>query len=122
MKDNETQKNMDREIKKRIESNSWDVMISKNVLKTWKTKRKNIFTAALIPIAAAALIIFIFFPGDPTPPQRITLDQFITSQVEGTFKRVFKDYYKYSHSTPDESEGIISDNIDMLIDNTLAMR
>ena len=114
---------MNAEIRERMESDKWNLDISAGVLsKRKKAIKRNIITAALIPMAAIAVILLVSPPWNIDPPKTNELDQFIRTQVEGINREVFTENYMNSSSNHAGIEEILYDNIDILIDNTLAIR
>lgn len=99
--------NMRKEIQKRIESNAWNFRIAAGVLeKKNKIKKRIIYSSSISSLAIAALFIIIFLFGIKTGPEINPYDQFIVKQIDGT----------------SDAAGLIQDDIDMVIANTLAMR
>jgi hypothetical protein len=109
-------------IRERIESNEWDREIASRVLSAIRKKRKRIAVASLSSLATAAMIVvaFIFVLNSPSAPDKI--DQFITSQLDGTYNSVFNKSYRESLPSILSSQLPPDDDIDILIDETLTMR
>jgi predicted PurR-regulated permease PerM len=109
-------------IRERIESNEWDREIASRVLSAIRKKRKRMVAASLTSLATAAMILlaFIFVLNSPSTPDKI--DQFITSQLDGTFNSVFNKGYRESLASLLSSQTPPDDDIDILIDETLTMR
>ena len=114
----ENSKIMDREIKKRMESNSWDLSMAERVIK--KRSRKRVaYSVSIASLAAAALVLIFLLFGIKTDLDQNTYEQFISKQVNGTYMLVFN-----GNSGIDAAGniGADSDDIDSIIDNTLSMR
>ena len=123
MREGEMQHIMNAEISKRMESPKWDLGIAQNVLsRVKKTRKRRLMAASMTSLAAVALLLTsIIFDtgGKPGIPE---FKQFISAQVDGTYREVFVVRYAESGSNDLSSTRILSDPIDELIDNTLSMR
>ena len=109
---------MSREIKERMESNAWDLSMAARVIK--KRSRKRVaYSVSLSSLAAAALVLIFLLFGLKTNSDQNTYEQLISKQVNGTYMLVFNE-----DSGEDDGDNIAdgSDDIDSIIDNTLAMR
>ncbi len=109
-------------IRERIESNEWDREIASRVLSAIRKRRRRMAATLLTSLATAAIIVlaFIFVLNSPSAPDKI--DQFITSQLDGTYKSVFNKSYRESLPSILSSQSPPDDDIDILIDETLTMR
>ena len=118
-----TQRMMDAEISKRMESPQWDLDIAQKVLsRRKKTKRKGLMAAFLTSFAACILLLppFIFHTGEK--PVKAEFGTFISTQVNGTYKQVFAVRSVNNFSDTLSYGGIPADPTDDLIDSVLAMR
>lgn len=109
-------------IRERLESDGWDRAIASRVLSAMRKKRRRMAATSLTSLTAAAMILVasIFVLKSPSAPDRI--DQFITSQLDGTYNSVFNTSYRESLPSIISSQSPPDDDIDMLIDETLTMR
>ena len=123
MSNEKTQRMMDAEISKRIESPQWDLDIAQKVLsRRKKAKRKSLMAACLISLAACILLLppFIFTTGEK--PAKADFGTFISTQVNGTYEQVFAVRNIQDSSSTLSHGDIPADTTDDLIDSVLAMR
>ena len=144
---------MNDEIKKRMESNAWNFKIASKVLEKRNKKRRFIIYSASVSsfaLAALVMIIFMFGINSPQVPVPGQYNKFITKQLQGTYKDVFKDKKnvavtknnmstfiakqlsgtysdvfkdnKVSSISLDTSDILLSSSVDSLIDDTLSIR
>ena len=147
--ENQFEKIMDDEIKKRIDSKSWNYRIAASVLeKKSQTKKHLVFATSFSSLAVAALILifFIFGINQKTEPnlynrfisnqlrgtynevfksENLTTSQyerFINNQLKGTHNEVFDKEYRLTSSDVRGEDMILLNGTDTLIDNTLTIR
>ncbi len=119
---NEYQEKMDLEISKRMNNPEWDFNIASRVIsKRNKKIKRNLYALSSFSLmATAAVIIFAVFVNGPSAKVN-DLEIFISKQVEGTHKEVFREGYSnnllYVNSYEDANN-----HIDTLIDNALLRR
>lgn len=115
------QEKMHSEINRRISSPEWDFDIASQVIsKRNKKIKRNIFALSSLSLAAtAAIVIFAIFVN--TQPRVNDLNRFITKQIDGTQKEVFKETYSDNILSLNSNE-YSGDPTDKLIDNALSMR
>ncbi|MCP4130632.1 MAG: hypothetical protein GY754_06585 [bacterium] len=114
---------MKQEIRERMESSNWNRKIASGVLeKKGKTRKRIIFyTGSFSSLAAAALLLIIFLFGTNNRLEPNQYDNFITQQLEGTYKQVFK--ASENDSGNGAKQDLLSGNdIDDMIDDALAAR
>jgi hypothetical protein len=138
MKSNNFYKNkMAEEINNRIESTEWNSKIAAAVLSRKRnTARKIFFTASVSSLAAAAAFALIFSGVLNNKNDGLIYDEFITAQIKGTYdaslpvkkniasKKVQINNKKTvtNENTSQSNEDIITEDIDSIISETLALR
>lgn len=107
-------------IKQRRESDSWNYRIASDVLARKAGRRKrSILIFSMSPVAAAVLFFIVFsFSGFDEPAD--LYGPFIANQLEGTYSAVFKN--NTAAGTGYSSDPLFTNDIDIMIDETLAMR
>jgi len=122
MKDNSMDDIMKKEIEKRLENDLWDMKMSRRVMSKRRSGRKKMIysaTGSSLALAATVTIIFMFGFNSSQPAM---YDQFISSQIEGTYKKSFEKNIIQVSSENSGSGVVFSDDLDDMIDDTLAMR
>ena len=136
MKINNFYKNkMKEEISKRYESREWDFKIAASVMEKRKNTIKKVFYSASISSLAAAAVIAFILSGIINSKEGLKYDEFITAQIKGTYdsalpvknknasKKVqINNKTDISENSNQNSADIISEDIDSLISDTLALR
>jgi hypothetical protein len=79
---------MKKAISQRLNSDQWDSLISKNVLRK-KRKRNSAIISSTAAVAALLMVAFIFTvnpQNEKNNTDQNTLNSFISKQIEGTYK------------------------------------
>ena len=106
-----TQEIMNDEIKKRLESTNWNLEIAQKVHEKKNAAKTKVITGAFtVSLAAAASIIALFLFQFINSNNIDTYDQYIDSQVEGTYTYVFGD--RENRDDIDEVDMLIEDSMD----------
>ena len=122
MKEKNQRSMMEKEIQFRLDNDFWDKKIARNVLQRRNKKTRLFAGSAISALAAAAVIVVVFFMGIKSEINNNPYDSFITSQVQGTYQKVYTGTADRSNNYTVSEEYYSSDDIDTLIDDTLAVR
>ena len=107
---------MNDEIKKRLESKNWNLEIAQKVHEKKNAAKSKIITGAFtVTLAAAASIIALFLFQFIKLNNIDTYDQYIDTQVEGTYSYVFG-------NTENTENADDIDDVDILIEDTMDSR
>jgi hypothetical protein len=115
MKDHQLPLCLDKEIGRRAESAEWDLEMSRRVI-TARRRRTGLKT--VLPAIALAAGIYLVAPLFTENTTRVSMDEFINTQIDGTYKIVFTG----SHGGVEYSGKPLSQDIDHLIDTAMDMR
>ena len=107
-------------IQGRIESKQWSSEIASRVIRR-RNKYYKKLSAASAAASLAAAILLIVFQFIPENTDNNKFERMISAQLNGTYNAVFETDYKTGVSST-SSENLQYDDIDIIIDNTLAMR
>ena len=81
---------MEKEIQFRLDNDFWDKKIARNVMETRSRKKKRLFAgSSLSALAAAAVFVMVFMFGLKNEINYRPYENFISSQVQGTYQKVF---------------------------------
>ena len=119
---NDTAIKMKQEIDRRLNDTEWDRRIARTVIEKRKRKiTRYIYSASLSSLAAAASLIIILTTVINSGQTSLRYGSFISQQVNGTNKTVFAAASSSGINSPEE-DIIAIQNIDVMIDDTLALR
>lgn len=120
---NEYKKIMNKEIRKRMESDSWNFQIAAKVVERKRSaKNFRIYSASLSSLAAAALVMIIFFFTTNNVSESNPYDRFIASQLDGTYNYVFNKENSISSAYNNSASSLLTNDIDIMIDDMLSKR
>jgi hypothetical protein len=128
---------MAEEISKRAESAEWNSIIASEVLSRRRNKQKKIFlSVSASSLAAAAAVAFVLTGVLNNKNEGMIYDEFITAQIKGTYesslpaknkpaaKKIQGDSKKneIAAGKNQSNDDIVTEDIDTLITETLALR
>ena len=120
MNDNSTK--MKQEITRRLNDNEWDRRIAHAVIGRRKQKiTRYVYGVSLSSLAAAASLILVLTTVIDSGKSSLRYGSFISQQVNGTHGTVFAAASSSVNNSP-EDDILSIQSIDVMIDDTLAMR
>lgn len=115
MKDHQLPLYLDKEIRRRAESTEWDLEMSRRVI---TARRRRTALRTVLPAIALVTGIYLIAPLLTENATRVSLDEFINTQIDGTYSIVFTG----THGGAEYTGKPMSQDIDHLIDTAMDMR